>query len=122
MRQITCVFSVGGLLNLIVVGGLGLLHARPHMQQINLGEPARQPSQSQDLLIRLELKGGLLLLESTNLPEWSLYSDGEIIWTDEGRPTAGFTRQVRIGRVTGDEILQMMTLVEAVALWERDTH
>jgi hypothetical protein len=122
MRQITCVFSVGGLLNLIVVGGLGLLHARPHMQQINLGEPARQPSQSQDLLIRLELKGGLLLPESTNLPEWSLYTDGEIIWTDEGRPTAGFTRQVRIARVTGDEILQLMTFVERVGFWNLENN
>jgi hypothetical protein len=68
------------------------------------------------------LKGEVPLTEGTSLPEFSLYRDGEVIWTDEGQPTAGFRQQIRIGRLTADEIVQLMTFVEQVGFWKLENH
>lgn len=77
---------------------------------------------SHDLLIRFEIRGGLLLPEATSVPMWSLYGDGLVIWTKDGKPTPGFTNQVWTGHLAKNEILQLMSFVEKVGFWKLDAN
>ncbi len=85
-------------------------------------ESVRDPSSSQQLLVRFDVGGGLLRSPATELPRWSLYDDGLLVWTDEGDATPGFTRRVWTGYASNDEILELMDFIEAVGFWDLDEH
>jgi len=117
MKNIRLSFDIAGLVSLIFVGNAALFHPEPAIQATSAATHSRQPSRTAELLIRYERKGGLLQPAGTQLPEYSLYGDGEIIWTEDGPPTPGFTRQVWSGRLTNDQILQLMNFAETIGFW-----
>lgn len=120
-----CCSLFGLLLSLVLLA----LPLTAHCESPAVDVPPRATPQSmeyslrsQDVLIRFEIRGGILPPEATELPIWSLYGDGLVIWTQEGKPTPGFTRQVWTGHLTPDEMLQLMSLVETIDFWKLDPY
>lgn len=46
-----------------------------------------------------------------NPDPWTLYGDGTILWTEEGEPTPGYTRQVWIGHLDETEIANLLNMI-----------
>ncbi|MDQ4079005.1 MAG: hypothetical protein M3220_22530 [Chloroflexota bacterium] len=55
--------------------------------------------------------------QATTLPEWTLYGDGFVVWTEEGEPTPGFTAQVWTGTLSDEQIEELIALASESDFW-----
>ena len=77
------------------------------------------PSGALDLVIRFEVRGGMLAEgdEAADLARWSLYADGLVVWTEEGEPTPGFTQKVWTGWLSKEEVHALRRFLQEVGFW-----
>jgi hypothetical protein len=54
----------------------------------------------------------------TRLPLWTLYSDGLLVWIEDGPPTPGFAAQVWTGHLSKDEVASLLAFADEVGFWE----
>ncbi|MGH2544863.1 MAG: hypothetical protein ACRDIB_18890, partial [Ardenticatenaceae bacterium] len=58
---------------------------------------------------------------ATILPQWTLYGDGFVVWTEQSdQPTPGFTQKVWTGTLTDDEINALVAYADEVGFWSLD--
>ena len=74
------------------------------------------------IILQLREGGGFRLAPSaTELPQWTLYGDGMVIWTDgAATPTAGFTEAVWIGTLSDTEINELIAFADEIGFWSLD--
>lgn len=73
-----------------------------------------------EILLQLREGGGLAAVGATELPRWTLYQDGLVVWTETGAPTVGFTQHVWIGRLDEQQVAALVALADEVGFWELD--
>lgn len=72
-----------------------------------------------EIIAQYSIFGGFRMRPSaTELPQWTLYGDGTVVWTREGEPTTGFTNQVMIGKLSESEMRELLAAVNESGFWE----
>ena len=90
---------------------------------VEMAEPVGAALSSDDLVVRFEIGGGMLPVRATDLPRWSLYGDGLVVWTTEqGEATPGFTQRVWTGRLSPDQIRMLVDFISEAGFWELDAN
>jgi len=75
----------------------------------------------EEIIAQYGIFGGFRMRPSaTELPQWTLYGDGTVVWTQEGEPTTGFTTKVWIGKLSESEMRALLTTVSDSGFWELD--
>ena len=73
------------------------------------------------VVLRLEEAGGMLATAwGTEIPMWTLYGNGLVVWTQDGAPTPGFTRQVWTGHLDEEEIAELLSFAQEMEFFDLD--
>jgi hypothetical protein len=85
-----------------------------------VGDPAIEWNPApEEIIAQYSIFGGFRMRPSaTELPQWTLYGDGTVVWTEEGEPTTGFTTKVWIGKLTESEMRDLLTTINSSGFWE----
>lgn len=72
------------------------------------------------VILQYDEGGGFRMAPSgTQLPLFTLYGDGTVVWSQESeKPSAGFEREVFVGKLTPEEMSALLDFVEASGIWE----
>lgn len=72
------------------------------------------------IVLQLREGGGFRVAPSaTELPQWALYGDGMVIWTDDStEATAGFTNAVWMGQLSEAEMNELLSFANQIGFWE----
>lgn len=72
------------------------------------------------IVLQLREGGGFRVAPSaTDLPQWTLYGDGMLIWTDDSTGiTPGFTSAVWMGQLSEAEMRELLTFANQIGFWE----
>lgn len=72
-----------------------------------------------EVIAQYGIVGGFRVRPSaTELPQWTLYGDGTVVFTGEGMPSTGFTTPVLVGKLTDEEIRTLLSGVAEDGFWE----
>lgn len=75
----------------------------------------------EEVIAQYSIFGGFRMRPSaTELPQWTLYGDGTVVWTEEGVPTIGFTNKVWIGKLSESEMRELLSAINESGFWELD--
>jgi hypothetical protein len=75
----------------------------------------------EEVIAQYSIFGGFRMRPSaTELPQWTLYGDGTVVWTMDGDPTTGFTNQVMIGKLSESEMRDLLSAINESGFWELD--
>lgn len=76
-------------------------------------------SDAGDIIIQYDVFGGLMAPgPGTRLSLWTLYSNGLLVWIEDGPPTPGFAAQVWTGHLSEDEVASLLAFADEVGFWE----
>ena len=76
---------------------------------------------AEEVIAQYSIFGGFRMRPSaTELPQWTLYGDGTVVWTEEGAPTTGFTNKVWIGKLSESEMRELLSAINGSGFWELD--
>jgi hypothetical protein len=78
-------------------------------------------AESETVVLRLEETGGMLQPAwGTEIPLWTLYGDGLVVWTQDGPPTPGFTQQVWTGHLDEAGIKELLSFAREIGFFDLD--
>jgi hypothetical protein len=78
-----------------------------------------EAADSGDIVVQYDVFGGLMAPgPGTRLPLWTLYSDGLLVWIEDGPPTPGFAAQVWTGHLSEDEVASLLAFADEVGFWD----
>lgn len=70
------------------------------------------------VVLQLWEGGGFrMVAQATEPPQWTLFGDGTVIWTEEGVATPGFVLPVWTGTLSDAEIQALLKVVDEVDFW-----
>ena len=69
------------------------------------------------IIIQFNESGGLAAPQATQLPQWTLYGDGYLVWTTSGPATPGFSRRVWTGTLSDAQINELVALADQLGFW-----
>ena len=71
------------------------------------------------IVLQLREGGGFRVAPSaTELPQWTLYGDGMVIWTDDSTDaTPGFTKAVWMGQLSEAEMNELLSFANQIGFW-----
>lgn len=71
------------------------------------------------IVLQLREGGGFRMAPSaTELPQWTLYGDGMVIWTDDSTDaTPGFTKAVWMGQLSEAEMNELLSFANQIGFW-----
>lgn len=86
--------------------------------EVPSGGEATWSSSPDDIVLQLWEGGGFrMAAQTTELPQWTLFGDGTVIWTEEGVATPGFFNSVWMGTLSEEEIQALLEVVDEVDFW-----